>query len=547
MASDRPAAIDGTTLQARVGTVVKGKWKLVRLVGVGGMAAVYEARHQIGRREAIKILHADVVGDEELVERFRREAHAANKLNHPSVVEVRDVDVTEDGLPFLVMELVEGESLARRLRRARVLPLDEALDLGDQLLDVLIAAHEGGIVHRDIKPSNLLIEDNRKLRVLDFGVARITHAPKPLTLAGTTLGTVGYMPPEQLKSGDVDARADVYAVGAILYEMLAGKPMFEAESEQELARMIARDPAPPLSDAASDVPEDVCMLVDRALAHLASRRYPDAATMREDLRAARGGNAPPYAAARLAAGDDPRNLEPPKEEQRERVTAPITAIEVTQETPTRRVPQTIVEDEPVTKVSPTLIDDDASTKRHAVEEEPVIEAETPTVPQVRGGTIKMEAAEPVATVASTAVDAPPPAPETPAAPSYVPSRITPGGVTMLGWVAAGVAALALLVIFLGVGDDEETTVPVNEPPVTSASAPATLEPRPPPAPQPVPIAPEDSANPSPDPRREADGGLPFTLPSGLPSTFPTAIPTSLPSGFPTGLPPMPAPSAAPRP
>ena len=273
------------------------------------MAAVYAAKHEIGRKEAIKILHPEVAKDKELVARFKREAHAVNQFSHPGAVEIRDIDTSEDGEPFLVMELLEGESLARRLKKEGV-ELDEGLRLIDELLDVLVAAHAEGVIHRDIKPSNLFIEPNGKLKVLDFGVARLKHAPGTLiTDAGTTLGTIAYMPPEQLRGEEIDRRADIYAAGATLFRIVAGERVHTG-GEDEVAAKVLKGPARTLVDVVPDASIGVQKVVDRALAHLVERRYPDARTMQLDVRALIDGEPPPYATTKLQAGDDPRSREP---------------------------------------------------------------------------------------------------------------------------------------------------------------------------------------------------------------------------------------------
>jgi serine/threonine-protein kinase len=308
------ASMDRKSIELRVGTVLKGKWTLDRLIGVGGMAAVYAATHEIGRREAIKILHSDAASSQALVERFRREAKVANQFRHPGAVEIRDVDVTDDGLPFLVMDLLEGESLEARMHKSPPLDLERILAIADDALDVLVAAHSAGVIHRDIKPSNLFIQNDGRLRVLDFGVARVlrpgTGMPALLTAAGTTVGTVAYMPPEQLRGSAVDARADLFAVGATLFRLLAGRHVHEG-SEEEVARKMVAGPPPPLCSVAPNASPAAGKVVDRALAFVAARRYPDATTMQRDVRALRAKAEPPYAAARLAAGDDPRSLNVP--------------------------------------------------------------------------------------------------------------------------------------------------------------------------------------------------------------------------------------------
>src|SRR5271154_6969508 len=146
---------DKETFEKRVGSTLCGKWTLERLLGVGGMAAVYVGGHKIGRRDAIKILHPQVARSKDLRARFEQEAHAVNRFKHPGAVEIRDIDVTDDGAPFLVMELLEGESLGDRIQKLGKLPVGEVLRHAEQVLDVLASAHEQGIIHRDIKPANL--------------------------------------------------------------------------------------------------------------------------------------------------------------------------------------------------------------------------------------------------------------------------------------------------------------------------------------------------------------------------------------------------------
>jgi serine/threonine-protein kinase len=283
--------------QKRLGTVIAGRWTLERLLGAGGMAAVYAARHRIGRCDAIKILHPEYANHSVLRARFEREAHAVNSFRHPGAVEIHDIDALEDGTPYLVMELLEGESLATRLDRLHFLPQDEVLLLVDQLLDVLVAAHGVGIIHRDIKPDNLFLLTNGRLKVLDFGIARVREGPqaKALTRAGATLGTPNYMPPEQIKGIDVDHRSDLFAVGAVMFTLLSGHWIHDAATDQELLVKMLTLPAPPLSKLLPQAPTGLCQVVDRALSFEQADRYPDALTMQLDVRALREGREPPYA------------------------------------------------------------------------------------------------------------------------------------------------------------------------------------------------------------------------------------------------------------
>jgi eukaryotic-like serine/threonine-protein kinase len=298
---------DQQSAEGRVGTVLHGKWKLERLLGVGGMAAVYEATHRIGRRDAIKILHPAVARSADLRERFEQEAHAVNRFTHPGAVEIRDVDVTEDGAPFLVMELLDGEPLSQHVGRPGGLSLDELLRYADELLDVLAAAHGQGIIHRDIKPDNLFVLKDGRLKVLDFGIARMreSSAKSSHTLLGTRLGTLPYMPPEQIKGLPIDGRADLFAVGAMLFRLITGRRVHEAPTEADLATRMLTEPAPPLGSVSPATPEPVCMVVDRALAFDRQRRYPDARSMQEDVRAARAGTPPPCAARMLRESGPP--------------------------------------------------------------------------------------------------------------------------------------------------------------------------------------------------------------------------------------------------
>ncbi|WP_437639605.1 serine/threonine-protein kinase [Sorangium sp. So ce854] len=306
-----------TALQ-RVGTTIRNKWTLERLLGAGGMAAVYVGVHRIGRRDALKILHPQAAKSKEICDRFEREAQAANRFRHPGAVEIRDIDVAEDGAPFLVMELLDGESLAERERRLGGVPLAEVLDFTAQVLDTLGAAHAQGIIHRDVKPANLYVvrEDpastplpglGPRIKVLDFGLARIRQDSSlqgELTRMGIVLGTTPYMPPEQAKGRDIDARADLFAIGATMFRLIAGRHVHEASTDFDLLLKMGREPAPPLAQRAPRTPRDVCLVVDRALAFDRDQRYPDARCMLEDVRALLRGAPPPYA-SRFARALDP--------------------------------------------------------------------------------------------------------------------------------------------------------------------------------------------------------------------------------------------------
>jgi serine/threonine-protein kinase len=271
-------------VQKRVGSTLHGKYTLERVLGVGGMAAVYLGVHRNGHRVAVKVLHSEVSLDDVQAARFVREGYIANSIEHRGAVRVIDDDITEDGVRFLVMELLEGETLEQvRERSGGRLPLREALVVGYRLLDALEAAHEKGIVHRDIKPENVFLTRDGELKILDFGVAhfRASGAVPLETYAGALLGTPAFMPPEQALGhrDDIDARADVWAVGALLFTLLTGQFVHAARSIAEMVMWAATRPARSLAVADPDIPPTIVRVIDRALQFDKIRRWPTARAM----------------------------------------------------------------------------------------------------------------------------------------------------------------------------------------------------------------------------------------------------------------------------
>ncbi|WP_437670743.1 serine/threonine protein kinase [Sorangium sp. So ce131] len=290
---------------ARIGTVLRGKWRIDSLIGVGGMAAVYEATHRIGRRCAIKILHPEIAVSKELRARFEQEALAVNQLGHPAAVNVLDIDTSEDGSPFMVMELLDGESLGKRARGSGGIEERELLRVVSTVLEVLDVAHGLGIVHRDIKPDNLFLTSSGSVKVLDFGIARMKQGGSNVrTRIGAMLGTIPYMSPEQIAGGQIDGRADIFAVGATMFRILTKRHVHEGSMESELLIKMATQPAPALRTVAPSVSPEVCAIVDRALAFDPSRRYPTARAMREDIERVLGANATPHAPAPVSIRAD---------------------------------------------------------------------------------------------------------------------------------------------------------------------------------------------------------------------------------------------------
>ncbi|NOU28882.1 MAG: protein kinase [Polyangiaceae bacterium] len=275
--------------RVRVGTTIREKWTVDALLGVGGTAAVYAATHRNGKRAALKVLHAELTGSRELVTRFVREGYVANRLEHPGVCSVLDDDTTEDGSPFLVMDLLLGHSLERHTRAQYILTVPEVVDIGEQLLDVLALAHARGILHRDIKPANLFLTDEGRLKVLDFGIARIAEPlDGAVTQAGTAIGTPAYMPPEQARGRwkVVDARTDVWAAGATMFALLAGRKPRRAETVQEELYLAMTEPVPSLATEAPHVPGAIVSVVDCAMAFEMDQRFPAADVMKAALRQA---------------------------------------------------------------------------------------------------------------------------------------------------------------------------------------------------------------------------------------------------------------------
>jgi serine/threonine-protein kinase len=277
--------------RARLGTVLKEKWRLERVLGIGGMATVYAAKHRNGKLVAVKMLHPELSHNPEARERFLREGYAANAVGHRGVVTVDDDDVTDDGSAFVVMELLEGKPVDAWLQKKGRLEPSEALFVADQVLDVLAAAHEKGIVHRDLKPENLFLTSDRIIKVLDFGIARIRElggGPSGGTRMGTLMGSPGYMAPEQARGRWelVDAQTDLWAVGATMFTLLTGRQVHEAETVNEQLALAVTARAPAIASIVPDLPEIVTTIVDRALAYEKSARWPDARSMQRAVREA---------------------------------------------------------------------------------------------------------------------------------------------------------------------------------------------------------------------------------------------------------------------
>lgn len=277
--------------KGRVGTVLHQKWRLDSLLGVGGMAAVYAATHRNGSRGAVKLLHPELSTNSAIRQRFLREGYAANAVGHDGVVRVIDDDTADDGSIFMVAELLDGETLEeRRMRHGGRLGEDEVLSLADQVLDVLAAAHAKGVVHRDLKPENIFLTRDGRVKVLDFGIARLRElsSQSNATKTGSTLGTPAFMAYEQARGlwDEVEPRTDLWAVGATMFTLLSGNCVHEGRSTQEVLLSAMTKPAPPLATVLPGVSPAVAHVIDHALEQEIDRRFPDAQRMQERVRAA---------------------------------------------------------------------------------------------------------------------------------------------------------------------------------------------------------------------------------------------------------------------
>jgi serine/threonine protein kinase len=258
-------------------TLADGRYRVERELGRGGMATVYLAEdEELGRPVAVKVLPEHLAGEEPFRARFVREARLAGRLSHPNIVRVYDAGEA-DGRPYIVMEYVPGTSLAD----TRPLPVTRVVDLGMQACAGLQHAHEGGLVHRDVKPANLLVRDDGVLKIADFGIARAAESTRH-TQAGTLLGTAAYLAPEQIAGEDATPASDVYSLGAVLYELLTGRPPYSFGSLGELAAKQSDGVIEPAGDLA-DVPRQVEAAVMHALARDPSFRPASAADLAQEL------------------------------------------------------------------------------------------------------------------------------------------------------------------------------------------------------------------------------------------------------------------------
>ena len=284
-------------MESLVGQTV-GHYKIVGLLGAGGMGTVWEAEDaDLGRRVAVKVLSTSLQDDLPTLERFKREARAASALNHPGICTVYAIEQHE-GRPFIVMELIKGSTLAERMGRQRV-EIHQLLDYGIQIADALESAHSKGIAHRDLKPANLMLNDRGQLKILDFGLAKVEAAAVsrgeevsqlvteaktgPLTVAGTVMGTVHYMSPEQTRGQLTDSRTDLFSLGAVLYQMATGEMPFQGDTDAVVYDAIMNRNPKPLAEVIPSAPAELGQILEKALEKDRQLRYQSATDLKTDL------------------------------------------------------------------------------------------------------------------------------------------------------------------------------------------------------------------------------------------------------------------------
>jgi len=332
-----------------IGTIVAGRYRLERLLGAGGMGSVYRGEHvHMKKPVAVKVLHREMTALPEMVARFEREAVAAGRIEHPNVVTASDFGRLDDGSFFLVLEFVEGTPLAKVLDKEHVLPPERALHITRQIADALGAAHALRIVHRDLKPDNIMLVDRENYRdfvkVLDFGIAKVrmqdeTGKTQQLTQLGTVFGTPEYMSPEQARGNPVDGRGDLYALGVMLYEMLAGKTPFKADDLIVVLTRHITEPPPPLSEK---IPGPVRELVMKLLAKSPDERYQSAPELVLEIDRMIGPSAPPPSSLLKPRGgstpDTQVALDPPAPSSAVRPIAPTAVANTLDDAPRPVVP-----------------------------------------------------------------------------------------------------------------------------------------------------------------------------------------------------------------
>ena len=264
------------------GQKINDRYEIVKNIGEGGMANVYLANDTIlDRKVAIKVLRGDLSNDDKFIRRFQREALSVSNLSHPNIVEVYDVG-EEDGEHYIVMEYIEGKTLKELLKKRESLTLSEVIDIMTQLTDGISHAHESYIIHRDIKPQNIMIQDDGKIKITDFGIAMALNATQ-LTQTNSVMGSVHYLPPEQASGKSATIKSDIYSLGILMYELLTGNVPFKGDNAVEIALKHMKDKIPSIRKQDPSIPQSVENIILKAAAKNPRNRYDSAKEMHEDL------------------------------------------------------------------------------------------------------------------------------------------------------------------------------------------------------------------------------------------------------------------------
>lgn len=264
------------------GQKIDGRYQIIRTIGEGGMANVYLAYDTILDREvAVKVLRGDLASDEKFVHRFQREAKAASSLNHPNIVEMYDVG-EDDGKYFIVMEYVDGKTLKSLIKKRGALTLSEVIDIMLQLTSAIACAHDSYIIHRDIKPQNVMILEDGRVKIMDFGIAMALNSNE-LTQTNSVMGSVHYLPPEQANGKGSTMKSDIYSLGILMFELLTGKLPFRGDQAVEIAIKQMKEPIPSVCKINPNIPQSVENIILKACAKNPKNRYDSVKEMREDI------------------------------------------------------------------------------------------------------------------------------------------------------------------------------------------------------------------------------------------------------------------------
>ena len=267
------------------GQKINDRYEIIKTIGEGGMANVYLAEDTIlERKVAIKVLRGDLSNDEKFIRRFKREALSVSNLSHPNIVEVYDVG-EEDGNYYIVMEYIEGKTLKQLLQKRGALTLTEVIDIMSQLTDGLAHAHEAYIIHRDIKPQNIMIEDNGRIKITDFGIAMALNSTQ-LTQTNSVMGSVHYLPPEQANGKGSTVKSDIYSLGILMYELLTGSVPFKGDTAVEIALKHMKEKMPSVRKQNPTIPQSVENIILKATAKNPKNRYDSVREMYNDLQTA---------------------------------------------------------------------------------------------------------------------------------------------------------------------------------------------------------------------------------------------------------------------